>query len=141
MAGVRAPSAPSATAAAAPPMMNRLEARPEAVARGDACCHRCSRRWRRSSSASSLFAALGKDPVAAFHVFFIKPVATRYGVGELLLKASPLMLIATGLAVGYRANVWNIGAEGQLTLGAIAGGGLALALAMRRSRRRCCCPR
>ncbi len=74
-----------------------------------------------------VFEALGKDPVAAFHAFFIRPLATRYGVGELLLKASPLMLIATGLAVGYRANVWNIGAEGQLTLGAIAGGGLALA--------------
>ncbi|MDE2359816.1 MAG: ABC transporter permease [Betaproteobacteria bacterium] len=74
-----------------------------------------------------VFEALGKDPIAAFHAFFIQPVATRYGVGELLLKASPLMLIATGLAVGYRANVWNIGAEGQLTLGAIAGGGLALA--------------
>lgn len=74
-----------------------------------------------------VFEALGKDPIAAFHAFFIQPVATRYGVGELLLKASPLMLIATGLAIGYRANVWNIGAEGQLTLGAIAGGGVALA--------------
>jgi len=74
-----------------------------------------------------VFEALGKDPVAALHAFFIQPVATRYGVGELLLKAAPLMLIATGLAIGYRANVWNIGAEGQLTLGAIAGGGLALA--------------
>ena len=65
--------------------------------------------------------------MAAFDAFFIEPVATRYGVGELLLKATPLMLIAIGLAIGYRANVWNIGAEGQLTLGAIAGGGVALA--------------
>jgi simple sugar transport system permease protein len=73
-----------------------------------------------------LFTALGKDPWQAFHVFFIKPVETRYGVGELLLKAGPLMLCAIGLAAGYRANVWNIGAEGQLTMGAIAGGGLAL---------------
>ena len=73
-----------------------------------------------------LFAVLGKDPVAALHAFFVAPVATRYGIGELLLKASPLALIATGLAIGYRANVWNIGAEGQLTMGAIAGGGLAL---------------
>ena len=64
-----------------------------------------------------LFTALGKDPFAAFHAFFIKPVDSAYGVSELLLKASPLMLIATGLAVGYRANVWNIGAEGQLLLG------------------------
>jgi ABC-type uncharacterized transport system permease subunit len=60
-------------------------------------------------------------------VFFIKPLTTQYGVGELLLKATPLMLIAVGLAAGYRANVWNIGAEGQLTMGAIFGGGVALA--------------
>jgi simple sugar transport system permease protein len=75
-----------------------------------------------------LFAVLGKDPVAALHAFFVAPVATRYGIGELLLKASPLALIATGLAIGYRANVWNIGAEGQLAVGAIAAGGVALAL-------------
>lgn len=74
-----------------------------------------------------LFRALGKDPFAAFHAFFVKPVDSAYGVSELLLKASPLMLIATGLAIGYRANVWNIGAEGQLLVGAMAGGGLALA--------------
>jgi general nucleoside transport system permease protein len=74
-----------------------------------------------------LFSALGRNPVQAFFVFFLKPVSTLYGVGELLLKASPLMLCAVGLAVGYRANVWNIGAEGQLTLGAICGGGVALA--------------
>ncbi len=69
---------------------------------------------------------MGKNPWAAFHAFFVKPVATLYGVGELLLKATPLMLIAVGLAAGYRANVWNIGAEGQLTMGAIFGGGIAL---------------
>ena len=74
----------------------------------------------------ALFSLLGKDPIAAFIAFFVEPVATRYGVGELLLKASPLMLCALGLAIGYRANVWNIGAEGQLTIGAICGGGLAL---------------
>ena len=74
-----------------------------------------------------LFAALGIDPREALYVFFVKPVASRYGIGELLLKAGPLMLCAVGLAAGYRANVWNIGAEGQLTMGAIFGGGLALA--------------
>jgi general nucleoside transport system permease protein len=75
-----------------------------------------------------LFTAMGKNPWVAFHAFFVKPVATLYGVGELLQKATPLMLIAVGLAAGYRANVWNIGAEGQLTMGAIFGGGVALAL-------------
>jgi simple sugar transport system permease protein len=74
-----------------------------------------------------LFSVLGKNPWQAFHVFFIKPVASLYGLAELLLKAGPLMLCAIGLAAGYRANVWNIGAEGQLTMGAIFGGGVALA--------------
>ncbi|HEY6892705.1 MAG TPA: ABC transporter permease [Rhodanobacteraceae bacterium] len=73
-----------------------------------------------------VFKAFGKNPIAAFDAFFVQPVSTRYGIAELLLKATPLMMIATGLAIGYRANVWNIGAEGQLTLGALAGGGLAL---------------
>ena len=74
-----------------------------------------------------VFSLLGKNPLDAFRAFFVKPIDNAYGISELLLKASPLMLIATGLAIGYRANVWNIGAEGQLLVGAIAGGGLALA--------------
>lgn len=69
---------------------------------------------------------LGKDPVAAFKVFFVEPFSSLYGIGELLLKATPLMLCALGLALGYRANVWNIGAEGQLTIGAITGSGVGL---------------
>ena len=74
-----------------------------------------------------LFTALGKNPVQAFYTFFIHPIRDLNGVAELLLKASPLMLIGVGLACGYRANVWNIGAEGQLILGAICAGGVALA--------------
>jgi general nucleoside transport system permease protein len=73
-----------------------------------------------------LFSALGKSPAAALHVFFVEPVASLYGIGELLLKATPLMLCALGLAIGFRANVWNIGAEGQFILGALAGGAVAL---------------
>lgn len=73
-----------------------------------------------------LFAALGFDPWKSLYVFFVKPVSSIYGVSELLLKATPLALIALGLAMGFRANVWNIGAEGQLTFGAICGGGIAL---------------
>jgi len=75
---------------------------------------------------SILFTALGHDPLLAFHSFFIAPVSDLYGLGELCLKATPLLLCATGLAIGFRANVWNIGAEGQLIAGAICGGGLGL---------------
>jgi len=74
-----------------------------------------------------LFAAMGRNPWFALYTFFIDPIDTLYDVAELLLKASPIMLCAVGLAVGYRANVWNIGAEGQLVMGAIFGGGVALA--------------
>jgi simple sugar transport system permease protein len=62
----------------------------------------------------------------AFHAFFVEPINDLYGLGELLIKAAPLMLIGTGLAVGFRASVWNIGAEGQLTMGALLGGYVAI---------------
>lgn len=75
---------------------------------------------------SILFTLLGKNPLAAFHAFFIEPLTTHYGIGEVLLKTGPLLLIAQGLAVGFRARVWNIGAEGQLLAGAMAAGALAL---------------
>jgi simple sugar transport system permease protein len=73
-----------------------------------------------------LFALLGKSPLAAMQVFFVEPLRTLRGVGEVLLKATPLILCAVGLALCFRANVWNIGAEGQLIAGALAGGGVAL---------------
>lgn len=73
-----------------------------------------------------LFTLLGKDPIQGFHIFFIKPVSDWYGIGELLLKATPLMLIATGLAIGFRANIWNIGAEGQYIMGAVTASVVAL---------------
>lgn len=73
-----------------------------------------------------IFAALGKPPLNAFYVFFIQPVNSLYGLGELTIKATPLILIAAGLTVGFRAGVWNIGAEGQLVLGGICGGTVAL---------------
>ncbi|NOX35521.1 MAG: ABC transporter permease [Deltaproteobacteria bacterium] len=73
-----------------------------------------------------IFTLLGKNPVNAFYAFFIEPVNDFYGIGELFIKASPLMLIGIGLAIGFKANIWNIGAEGQLTMGAIFGGGVAI---------------
>lgn len=73
-----------------------------------------------------LFAALGKDPVRGLSVFFWEPIKSGYALGELLVKATPLLLIALGLAVCFRSNVWNIGAEGQYVVGAIAASGVAL---------------
>lgn len=74
-----------------------------------------------------LFAALGVDPLTGLYTFFVKPISSVDGLAELGLKTTPLVMIAIGLSVGFRGNVWNIGAEGQLLMGAICGGGVALA--------------
>ena len=73
-----------------------------------------------------LFAALGKDPWRGLQMFFWEPLKSTYALGELMVKATPLLLIALGLAVCFRSNVWNIGAEGQFIVGAICAGGVAL---------------
>ena len=73
-----------------------------------------------------LFMALGKDPVKGLSVFFWEPIKSANALSELMVKATPLLIIALGLSVCFRSNVWNIGAEGQFVMGAIAAGGVAL---------------
>jgi ABC-type uncharacterized transport system permease subunit len=73
-----------------------------------------------------LFVLLGKDPVRGLQMFFWEPLKSAYALGELMVKATPLLVIALGLAVCYRSNVWNIGAEGQFVMGAVAAGGVAM---------------
>ena len=73
-----------------------------------------------------LFAALGKDPVRGLQIFFWEPIKSPNALSELMVKATPLLIIALGLAVCFRSNVWNIGAEGQFVIGAVAAGGVAL---------------
>ena len=68
-----------------------------------------------------IFAVQGLDPLGALFIYFIEPVTTLWSIEELIVKTAPLVLIGVGLAVCFRANLWNIGAEGQLTAGAIAG--------------------
>jgi simple sugar transport system permease protein len=71
-----------------------------------------------------LFAGLGLDPFRGLYVYFVEPLTTLWSVEELIVKAAPLVLIGVGLAVCFTANVWNIGAEGQLTIGALFGAAL-----------------
>jgi len=73
-----------------------------------------------------MFTALGKDPLRGLEMFFWLPIKSGYAWGELLVKATPLLIIALGLAVCFRSNVWNIGAEGQYIIGAIFASGVAL---------------
>lgn len=69
---------------------------------------------------------MGKDPVQGLRVFFVTPMENLRGWGEIGLRMTPLLLCALGLSLCYRANVWNIGAEGQLVVGGIAGGAVGL---------------
>jgi len=78
-------------------------------------------------SAVVIFLAMGQDPWAALNVYFVAPLSDSWGLQEVAVKATPLVLISVGLALCYRSNNWNIGAEGQFLFGAMAGGWLALA--------------
>lgn len=73
-----------------------------------------------------IVALMGKSPVTAFNVFIREPLTDPWALQEVLLKATPLMLIAIGLLFCFRASRWNIGAEGQFLLGGICGGGVAI---------------
>jgi len=105
--------------------MIKLEARPEA-----------SKFWTYASPLLALaitvaigvllFMLLGKDPVKGLGVFFWEPIKSANALSELMVKATPLLIIALGLSVCFRSNVWNIGAEGQFVMGAVAAGGMAL---------------
>ena len=110
--------------------MLRLEKRPEP-----------SRRWAYLApliavictmlAGGALFAALGKNPIEAIATIFWEPLFGEFAFyyrPQLLIKGGPLILIAIGLSLGFRAGLWNIGAEGQYIMGALAGAGVALAL-------------
>jgi ABC-type uncharacterized transport system permease subunit len=76
--------------------------------------------------AALILVGIGKDPVSGLRIIFLEPLSNRRQISEVLLKATPLIIIGIGLAVCYRANVWNIGAEGQFLMGCVGGGGVAL---------------
>lgn len=78
------------------------------------------------ASSVVIFWLLGQDPWRALNVYFLMPISDSWGLQEVAVKATPLVLIAVGLALCFRSNNWNIGAEGQFLIGAICGGGVAL---------------
>lgn len=73
-----------------------------------------------------LFMSVGKDPFSSLAVFFFEPIKDLRGWSEVGVKVAPLLMISVGLAVCFRAKIFNIGAEGQLIIGAIAAGAVIL---------------
>ena len=73
-----------------------------------------------------VIALMGRSTVAAFNVYFVEPLSQSYSLQAIAVKATPLILNAVGHAFCYRANLWNIGAEGQFIAGGALGGWLGL---------------
>lgn len=77
-------------------------------------------------TAALLLALVGVSPLHGLSVYFVEPLESAWSLQELVVKASPLILIALGLSICFLANAWNIGAEGQYIAGALLGGWIAL---------------
>jgi len=75
-----------------------------------------------------IFAAIGVNPARGLYVLFVEPLTQGWSLQELVVKATPLVLIACGLLVCYLANTWNIGAEGQFVMGGVVGSVLPVLL-------------
>jgi general nucleoside transport system permease protein len=71
---------------------------------------------------AAVFASRGVEPLHGLYVYFVEPLSDEWSLEKLIVKATPLVLMAAGLALAYRANVWNIGAAGQLQMGALFAG-------------------
>jgi simple sugar transport system permease protein len=74
-----------------------------------------------------IFSLIGYNGIGAVREIFLTPLTNAYKWQDLGVKAAPLIIIGVGLSVAYRANVWNIGAEGQYIMGGLAGTWVALA--------------
>ncbi|MEU9508601.1 ABC transporter permease [Micromonospora sp. NPDC048170] len=107
--------------------------------RGDALRRRVRETW--SASRRPLIAVLltlvfgfllvvvvSDDPVLAYEQLFLGNFSSPANIGNLLMRTAPLLLIATGIVFSFRAGIFNVGAEGQLYVGAISAAAVALSL-------------
>ena len=72
--------------------------------------------------------ALGANPINGYNAMIVGAFDGSYALGSTAVQAAPLLLVAVGICVAFRANVFNIGGEGQLAMGGLAGSATALAL-------------
>jgi simple sugar transport system permease protein len=73
-----------------------------------------------------IFTFLGFDPAETLYQIFISPFSRIDRVSDIFVKACPLIIVGIGLMFCFKANVWNIGAEGQFIMGALLAGAFAL---------------
>ena len=66
----------------------------------------------------------GANPIDAYVQFLIVPLTSRFSILEVLVASTPILLTGTAVALAFRGGYWNIGAEGQLLVGAIVAAAL-----------------
>jgi len=81
-------------------------------------------------AAGIFFKAYGVSPLRAFQLIITGALGSKVGLAETVRRTIPLLLCGVGLTVAFRALFWNIGAEGQLLMGAMAAAGVALFVPM-----------
>jgi general nucleoside transport system permease protein len=67
-----------------------------------------------------LVLAIGHDPLVVYSLLFSETLGSSYGIGQVLFKATPLIFTGLSVAIAFKAGLFNIGAEGQLNIGAFA---------------------
>jgi general nucleoside transport system permease protein len=75
-----------------------------------------------------MLAALGANPLTGYHALFTGAFGTVDGLTNTAIKAVPLVLVGVGICIAFRANVLNIGGEGQIVMGGLAATATALAV-------------
>ena len=72
------------------------------------------------------FAVTGRDPFEVYYAMFSGALGSEYGISETIVKMIPLAMCGLGIAIAFRMQIWNIGAEGQFYMGACAASWLPL---------------
>lgn len=70
-------------------------------------------------SSSLIILFTGRNPIVAYSTFFRESFFSTYGILEILAKATPIMIAGSGMIIAFRCGLWNLGAEGQMAIGAI----------------------
>lgn len=77
---------------------------------------------------AAMMLALSTNPITGYHAMVVGAFGGSYALGATAVRAAPLLFVAIGVTIAFRANVLNIGGEGQLAMGGLAGSAVALAL-------------
>ncbi len=83
------------------------------------------------AASAALLLFLGKNPILAYTLLAKSVIRDRYTFADIFVKATPLIFTALAFAFTYKANLFNIGAQGQFYIGALAAAAVTLSIGSR----------